>query len=92
MFPVAEGDALSRVSTFELIKDAERFVIEVHFFLAGGGDFRYESFLYDEAGRCSNHELFGTGDTEVAALRRLLQNIRDSSAADLDRFFPSETS
>ncbi|MBE0598312.1 MAG: hypothetical protein IH614_13675 [Desulfuromonadales bacterium] len=87
MLPLDRGQGLSRVTRFELIKEAERFIIEVHFMLFGGGRAKYEAFLYDDQGECSSHELSGSGSSEVEALRDLLLKIRLYSAEELDRFF-----
>jgi len=87
MYPLDKSNCLSRVTRFELIKDFERFIIDVHFILFGTGKSKYEAFLYDDSGECSSHELFGYGDTEIEALRDLLLKIRVYSAEELDRFF-----
>jgi hypothetical protein len=87
MYPLKQGCGLSRVTKFELIKDAEKFTIEVHFILAGGGGSKYEAFLYDNAGECCSHELFGQGETETEALRDILLKVKAYSAEELDRYF-----
>jgi hypothetical protein len=92
MYPLDQGNCLSKVTRFELIKNFERFIIDVHFILFGAGRWKYEAFLYDDSGECSSPEFFGYGDIETAALRDVLLKIKAYSAEELDCFFLPLTS
>lgn len=82
MITVGEGEILAKVQTYELIRGAERFLIDVYEIVAGESPYRYWAFpnLIFVKGR---RRYFGKGQTEREALRDCLSRVRAASMEDI---------
>lgn len=78
MYPIKSSDTLSKVTRFELSRDFQNLIIEVHHLLAGGLTGQFHAYLRS-GGELIASECWGSGNSEGAALRDCLVRIQDLS-------------
>ena len=87
MYELQDGDVLTRVRRYNLIRDQRMIYIDVHHTLAGrlAGDYVAVPNLVNIVAK---QQYQGVGETEAAALKDCLKKIKDIGLMEL---FPEKT-